>query len=84
MGFLSLFVIFASPWKLRKAGVYDEAKLFPNVSLAQIAGHARPSLNARLAPQQIFALLIALSLHIFALFEHLGEIIFRWKCGAPL
>lgn len=38
MSFLSLSVIFASPWKLRKAAVYDEVKLFPNVSLAQLAG----------------------------------------------
>lgn len=77
-------MIFASPWKLRKAEVYDEVKLFPNVSLAQIAGHVRPSLNAWLAPGQIFALLIALSAHIFGLFEHPGEIIFPWKCGASL
>lgn len=84
MRFLSLFVIFASPWKLRKAGVYDEVQLFPNGSLVQLAGHVRPSLNARLAPGQIFALLIALSVHIFGLFEHLCEISFQWKCGAPL
>lgn len=84
MGILSLFVIFASPWKLRKAGVYDEAILFPNVGLVQVAGHVRASGRAWLPPEQIFALLMVLSLHIFGLFEHLGEILFRWKCGAPL
>lgn len=87
---VNLWGFYHSAWSLRllgnsgKIGVYGEVKLFPNVSLAQITGHVWPSLNAPLAPGQIFALLIALSVHIFGLFEHLCEIIFPWKCRAPL
>lgn len=65
MSFLSLAGIFASPWKLSiKMRSIMRLNCFHNVSLAQTTGHVWPSLNASLVPEQIFALLIGLTLHI--------------------
>lgn len=47
--------------------------MFPNVGPARLAGRVWPSLHALLAPEQMFALLIAHSAHILCLFEHLLE-----------